>query len=463
MRSLAALFALVIALTALPALAQPRVPESREQIALSFAPVVKRAAPAVVNVTTRRVQQTLPSPLLQDPMFRRFFGDQFPGMGQRVQSSLGSGVIVDPAGLIVTNFHVIRGAEEIVVSLADRREFEATVARADERTDLAILRIDTKGERLPFLEMRDSDDIEVGDLVLAIGNPFGVGQTVTQGIVSAVARTMAGISDFRFFIQTDAAINPGNSGGALVTMDGKLVGINTAIFSRDGGSNGIGFAVPANMVNTVVASVQAGGRLVRGWLGATGQTVTPDIANSVGLARPAGVVIADIFPGGPAERAGLRRGDVVLAVEGREVNDNDALRFRIATQPLGQAVRLNVARQGRTEAVPVTLIAPPENPPRDVTPMRGQNPLSGATLANLSPALIEELGIDLPPRGVIVTEIRRGSQAANLRLQPGDVLTRINDRDIRTVEDARRASQTPLPWRLSVRRGERTLTTTIGG
>jgi S1-C subfamily serine protease len=299
--------------------------------------------------------------------------------------------------------------------------------------------------------------------VLAIGNPFGVGQTVTQGIVSAVARTMAGISDFRFFIQTDAAINPGNSGGALVTMDGKLVGINTAIFSRDGGSNGIGFAVPANMVATVVAGAQAGGRLVRAWLGASGQTVTQEIATAVGLARPAGVVLAEIFAGGPAERAGLRRGDVVLAVEGREVNDNEALRFRIATRPVGQSARLDVARQGRVETVQVALIAPPENPPRDVTPMRGTSPLSGSTLANLSPALVEELGIDAPPRGVIVTEIRRGSQAANLRLQPGDILTRINDRDIRTVEDARRAAQAPLPWRLSVRRGERVLTTTIGG
>ena len=454
---------LLLCLVAAPAFAQPRVPESREQIALSFAPVVKRAAPAVVNITTRRTQQALPSPLLQDPMFRRFFGDQFPGMGQRVQSSLGSGVIVDPSGLIVTNFHVIRGAEEIVVSLADRREFEATVARGDERTDLAILRIDARGERLPFLEMRDSDDVEVGDLVLAIGNPFGVGQTVTQGIVSAVARTMAGISDFRFFIQTDAAINPGNSGGALVAMDGRLVGINTAIFSRDGGSNGIGFAVPANMVNTVVASVRAGGRLVRGWLGAAGQAVTQDVAAAVGLPRPQGVVLADVFPDGPAERAGLRRGDVVLAVEGREVNDNEALRFRIATQTVGQPVRLTVARQGRTETVSVAVVAPPENPPRDTTPMRGQNPLSGATLANLSPALVEELGLDLPPRGVIVLELRRGSPAANLRLQPGDILARVNEREIRTVEDARRAAQTPLPWRLTVRRGERTLTTTIGG
>jgi len=299
--------------------------------------------------------------------------------------------------------------------------------------------------------------------VLAIGNPFGVGQTVTQGIVSAVARTMVGISDFRFFIQTDAAINPGNSGGALVTLDGRLIGINTAIFSRDGGSNGIGFAVPANMVQTVVAGVGSGGRLVRAWMGASGQTVTSELAPSLGLARPVGVALTDVFPGGPADKAGLKRGDVVLQVEGREVTDNEALRFRIATQPVGQTVRVTLWRGGRETSVPVTLTGPIENPPRDVTPMRGQHPLSGATLANLSPAFVEELGLDLPARGVIVTEVRRGSPAAQLRLQPGDLVLRVNDRPIATVEDARKAAQTPLPWRLQVRRGERTLTTTVGG
>jgi len=458
-------FLLVFALLfAFPAAAQNRVvPESRAQMQLSFAPVVKRAAPAVVNITTRRVQRTVASPFANDPTFQRFFGNQFPGMGERVQNSLGSGVIVDPAGLIVTNFHVIRGAEEIIVSLADRREFEASVVRADERTDLAVLRIDAGSEALPVLEFKDSDDVEVGDIVLAIGNPFGVGQTVTQGIVSAVARTMVGIADFRFFIQTDAAINPGNSGGALVTLDGRLIGINTAIFSRDGGSNGIGFAVPANMVQTVVASVASGGRLVRAWLGASGQTVTNELAPGLGLARPAGVAITDIYPGGPAERAGLRRGDVVLRIEGREVNDNDALRFRIATQPIGQTVRLTVWRGGRETAIMAALTAPIENPPRDVTPMRGQHPFSGATLANLSPAFVEELGIDLPSRGVIVTEIRRGSPAGQLRLQPGDLVLRINDRAIATVEDARRAVQMPLPWRLQVSRGGRVLNTTVGG
>jgi serine protease Do len=455
---------ILIACLSLPAAAQTRaVPESREQVLLSFAPVVKRAAPAVVNVTTKRVQRAAPSPFANDPLFRRFFGDQFPGMGEKVQNSLGSGVIVDAGGLIVTNFHVIRGAEEIVVGLADRREFEASVLRADERTDLAVLRIETGGERLPILELKDSDDVEVGDVVLAIGNPFGVGQTVTQGIVSAVARTMGGIADYRFFIQTDAAINPGNSGGALVTLDGRLVGINTAIFSRDGGSNGIGFAVPANMVQTVVASAGSGGRLVRAWLGASGQTVTNELAPGLGLPRPVGVALTDVYPSGPADRAGLRRGDVVLKVEGREVFDNEALRFRIATQPVGQTVRLTVWRGGRETLVPVTLTGPIENPPRDVTPMRGQHPFSGATLANLSPAFVEELGLDLPPRGVIVTEVRRGSPADQLRLQPGDLVQRVNDRAIATVDDARKAAATPLPWRLQIKRGERTLSTTVGG
>jgi serine protease Do len=286
---------------------------------------------------------------------------------------------------------------------------------------------------------------------------------VTQGIVSAVARTMGGISDFRFFIQTDAAINPGNSGGALVTLDGRLVGINSAIFSRDGGSNGIGFAIPSNMVQTVVAGVGSGGRLVRAWLGASGQSVTSELAPGLGLQRPVGVAITDVFPGSPADKAGLQRGDVVLQVEGREVGDREALRFRIATQPVGQVVKLTVWRGGRETVLPVTLTGPIENPPREVSAIRGQNPFSGATVANLSPAFVEELGLELPSRGVVVTEVRRGSPADQIRLQPGDVLLRVNDRTLATVEDVRKVVNTPLPWRLQVRRGERTLQTTVGG
>ncbi|HEV8680591.1 MAG TPA: DegQ family serine endoprotease [Stellaceae bacterium] len=468
-----ALAVLMLVLPAVPAASQQRaVPRNPAEIQLSFAPLVKRTAPAVVNIFTRRTVRTVPSPLLNDPFFRRFFGDQFPGSGgpggtERVQNSLGSGVIVEPSGIIVTNHHVIRGADEITVVLADRREFDAQIVRTDERTDLAILRIEPGAERLPALELRDSDELEVGDLVLAIGNPFGVGQTVTSGIVSAVARTMVGIADYRFFIQTDAAINPGNSGGALVSMDGRLVGINTAIFARDGGGSiGIGFAIPANMVRTVIAGsgTGSGDRIVRPWFGAGGQSVTAELAPSLGMPRPLGVLLSTVYPGGPAERAGLRRGDVITHVEGREIGDTDALRFRIATHPVGTTVKVNVWRDNAERILNLALVAPPETPPRDTTLMRGNHPLAGATLANLSPALVEELGIDAVPRGVIVLELRRGSPANQIRLQPGDILIHINDREIRSVDDARRiTSSAAVPWRLALRRGDRVINLTVGG
>src|SRR6516165_2653128 len=276
------IIAILALLLALPAFAQP-VPQSREQLQLSFAPVVKKTAPAVVNVFSRRTIKTAGSPFFDDPLCRRFFGENSPfrGPSERVQRSLGSGVLVAADGTIVTNHHVIKDADEVTVVLADRREFEAKILRSDERVDLAILKIDASGERLP--------ELEVGDIVLAIGNPFGVGQTVTSGIVSALARTGVGVSDFRFFIQTDAAINPGNSGGALVSLDGKLVGINTAIYSRSGGSIGIGFAIPSLMVRTVLAGGPSG-RIVRPWIGASGQPVTSEIAASLGLPRPMGVL-----------------------------------------------------------------------------------------------------------------------------------------------------------------------------
>jgi Do/DeqQ family serine protease len=460
-----AFFALLAALAAVlqPASAQTRtVPQTKAEIEFSYAPLVKRVAPAVVNVNTRRTVRTSPSPLLNDPFFRRFFGDQMPNT-ERQQSALGSGVIVDEKGIIVTNNHVIRGADEITVVLNDRREFEATVLRADERTDLAVLKIDPGAEKLPALQLRDSDDLDVGDLVLAIGNPFGVGQTVTSGIVSAVARTTVGIADFRFFIQTDAAINPGNSGGALVAMDGRLVGINTAIFSRDGGGSiGIGFAIPSNMVRTVIVGVTSGGKLVRPWFGATGETVTADIASSLSMPRPLGVILEDVYADSPAERAGLRRGDVVTHVDGREISDVQALRFRIATQTVGGTARMTVWREGKERVLPVSLIAPPEVPPRDSTLLRGNQPLAGATVANLSPALADELGLEITPRGVIILETRRGSPVQQLRLAAGDMIQKINDTEIRTVDDLKRlVASSKLPWRMHVRRGERVFILTV--
>ena len=436
------------------AAAQTRsAPRSRAEIQSSFAPVVRSAAPAVVNIYTGR---NISPWMLADPSFRQFFSDQAP---RRVQNSLGSGVIVDPTGIVVTNNHVIAKADEIKVILADRREFEAKVLRADERTDLAVLKIEAPGGRLPALEFADSDDIEVGDLVLAIGNPFGVGQTVTLGIVSALARTQVGITDYRFFIQTDAAINPGNSGGALVGADGRLIGINTAIYNREGGggSLGIGFAIPSNMVRSVVSGAGAGQRLVRPWFGVSGESVTAERAASLGLGRPLGVFVRDILDGSPAERAGIRRGDVILSVDGREVQDLEALRFRIATHAVGQSVAVGLLRDGRERSATATLIAPPETPSRDLTALRGDQPLSGAVVANLSPALADELMLEAEARGVVVVDVRRASPAQRLGLQPGDILMRVNDRDLRTTEDARRLGSLALPWRLQMRRGERVL------
>jgi serine protease Do len=455
-------------LAAAPAGAQDTkvVPTAREQITLSYAPLVRRVAPAVVNIYTKRVVQARVSPLLDDPFFRRFFGDNFT-MGaprQRVQASLGSGVIVRPDGLIVTNNHVIKDSDEITVALADRREFPAKVVIADERTDLAVLRIAAGTEKLPYLDIRDSDELEVGDLVLAIGDPFGVGQTVTSGIVSAVARTAVGVNDYSFFIQTDAAINPGNSGGALVSMDGRLVGINTAIYSQTGGSVGIGFAIPSNMVKTYVDAAQNGGKVVRPWLGASGQTVTSELAQSLRLARPEGVVLNQVAAGSPAAQSGLRAGDVITAVNGHPIDGPAALRFRLGTLPIGGTAQLGIIRKGESQQVPVRLQPPPEDPPRDVTLLQGRNPLAGGRVANLNPALIEELGFEGAAQGVVVLEVLGNSLAARFGLQPGDLVLRVNEADIRTVRDLVAALERPARgWVLTIKRGEQVLTAQVGG
>ncbi len=439
------------------------VPQSRTEIELSFAPVVKQAAPAVVNIYTRRVVETRTSPFFNDPFFQRFFGDNFFGKpAQRIQNSLGSGVIVEPDGLIVTNYHVIKDSDEITVALSDRREFEARIVAGDERTDLALLRIDAKGEALPTLALRDSDELEVGDLVLAIGNPFGVGQTVTMGIVSALARTRVGINDLGYFIQTDASINPGNSGGALITVDGRLVGINSAIYSRAGGSVGIGFAIPANMVHTVIAAEQNGGKLVRPWIGATGQPVTQDLAEGLGLARPGGVIVNGIYPNGPAANAGLDVGDVILAVNGREIEDPEALRFRLATLPVGGTAEVTVLRDGRKQQLSVPLVAAPETPPRDDTEIGGRNPLTGASVANLSPALAEELAINNAWQGVIILGMARSSVAARSGLRPGDIMLKVNGADIGDVRDlVAKLDAATARWELTFRRDGRVRTIVV--
>ncbi|MDP6603744.1 MAG: Do family serine endopeptidase [Rhodospirillales bacterium] len=455
----AVVFGLAATLTLSAGAAERRIPESENEVRLSFAPLVRKAAPAVVNIYTRRVRRSRQAvPLFDDPFFRRFFGEGF-GLDQpreRVQNSLGSGVIVRADGLVVTNNHVIEGADEIKVILNDRRQFEASVVVTDERTDLAVLKALDVDAELPSMQLEDSDELEVGDLVLAIGNPFGVGQTVTSGIVSALARTQLGVSDLSFFIQTDAAINPGNSGGALVSMDGNLVGINTAIFSKSGGSHGIGFATPSNMVHSILVGLTDDGRLIRPWFGAWGQRVSPEIASSLAMERPTGVLINEVYPDGPAARADLRVGDVVLAVSGHEVDDPTALRFRIATLPVGETASLRIWRQAHEATLSLSLAPPPEDPPRDVTEIGGRNPFSGATVANMSPALAEELGLDRFGAGVTVLDIRAGSAAARLRLQAGDVIVSVNGEEPGIVDELDAALARPAErWRIAIERDGR--------
>ncbi|MEM6903276.1 MAG: Do family serine endopeptidase, partial [Pseudomonadota bacterium] len=433
-------------LLAVPALAQDAarntmadeemVPETREQIQLSFAPLVRDAAPAVVNIFTSKRVVRPTNPLLNDPFFRRFFGDRIGPRREQDQNSLGSGVIVRPEGLIVTNEHVVRGADEIRVVLSDRREFAARSILEDERTDLAVLRISEElTEPLPSLDFADSDEAEVGDIVLAIGNPFGVGQTVTSGIISALARTDVGVNDYSFFIQTDAAINPGNSGGALLGLDGQLLGVNTAIFSRDGGSLGIGFAIPANMVRTVVLAAEEGGELRRPWIGANGQTVTPDLMRAIGIDRPAGVLLTRVHAGGPADRAGLEVGDVILGIGNRMVDDPGALRFRVATMSVDEATTLDYWRDGEREATEIVPVLPPFEPEPDTTLLGGRHPLSGVSVSNLSPGLAEQLGFNGDPQGVIIFDIAPRSAARRFGFRVGDVVLSINGRDIAEVDE----------------------------
>ncbi len=446
------------ALNAVPQSAN--VPQSMNQVQLTFAPIVKKVAPAVVNVYARSIVRQQVNPLFEDPLFQQFFGAS-PEFQKRVQQSLGSGVIVRPDGVILTNYHVVKGGQDIVVALSDKREFKARVVQADPRTDLAVLKIDTRGEKLPTIQFGNSDNLQVGDLVLAIGDPFGVGQTVTMGIVSALARTQISASDYQFFIQTDAAVNPGNSGGALVTTDGKLAGINTAIYSRTGENAGIGFAIPANLARRVVEGAFSGG-VKLAWVGADGQAVAADIAATLGLPHPEGVLIKSIYPGGPLADAGVKSGDVVLAVDGGEVDDMQALNYRIATHKPGDTVRLTVFGGGKSRDVNVKLELPPENPPRDATTISGRNPVAGARVENLSPAVASDLQMDLMAKGVVVTAVSDESFAGHYGFEPGDIIKSLNGQAIHSVAELTAAlANAGGQWAFVVDRNGRRLTLNV--
>ncbi|HVV43137.1 MAG TPA: DegQ family serine endoprotease [Nitrobacter sp.] len=459
----AALCAVCMSLSPHAATAQERrVPASQAELQLSYAPIVHRVAPAVVNVYAAKMVQNR-NPFFDDPIFRRFFGVPG-GQSEQMQRSLGSGVMVDPSGLVVTNNHVIEGADQVKVSLADKREFEAEIVLKDTRSDLAVLRLKNVHEKFPTLDFGNSDQLQVGDVVLAIGNPFGVGQTVTHGIVSALARTQVGITDYQFFIQTDAAINPGNSGGALVDMNGRLIGINTAIFSRSGGSQGIGFAIPANMVRVVVASARSGGKAVkRPWLGARLQAVTPDIAETIGLKAPTGALVASVTKGSPAAKAGLRLSDLIVAIDGQPVEDPNAFDYRFATQPLGGTAEVDVQRNGRLVKLSIPLETAPDTG-RDEVVITARSPFQGARVANISPALADELHLDPSVEGVVITELASDGTAANLGFQKGDIIVAVNNKRIaRTSDLERAASAGGRLWRITLVRSGQQIQVTLGG
>jgi Do/DeqQ family serine protease len=456
-----AAIALVMAAMSAAAFAQDRrVPGSAAEVQLSFAPVVKHVAPAVVNVYAARVVENR-NPFMNDPLFRQFFGAV---PREQVLRSLGSGVIIDPAGLVVTNYHVIEDASEVKVALADKREFDAEVALKDEHSDLAVLRLKASGERFPALDFGNSDELQVGDVVLAIGDPFGIGQTVTHGIVSALARTQVGISDYRFFIQTDAAINPGNSGGALVDLNGRLVGINTAIYSRSGGSQGIGFAIPSNMVRVVVASAKGGSAAVkRPWLGAKLQDVTPEIADSLGLKRPTGALVANAAADGPASRAGIKIGDLIVSIDGTAIDDANAFDYRFATKPLGGTTEIGVLRHGKEMVFPVALQTAPDTP-REEIEIKARSPFHGATVANLSPALADDLRLDTQTRGVVIVAVADGSEAQSLGFQKGDIVVSVNNQKMERPGDLDRVTRAGgRQWRITINRGGQQITVMFAG
>lgn len=448
---------IILMASALPAPAARQVPDSREEVQLSYAPIVKQASPAVVNIyTSRRVKvRSGISPLLNDPFFRQFFKHRFaPAVREREINSLGSGVIVDRDGLVITSLHVVEKAEDIRLVLPDKREFGASLVLEDAASDLALLQIDGEiDEPLTALPIVSSDTLDVGDLVLAIGNPFGVGQTVTSGIVSGLARSAAGVSDYSFFIQTDAAINPGNSGGPLVNMRGELVGINTAIFSRSGGSMGIGFAIPSNVVNAFLRNRREDGSIIRPWLGATYRNVTPEIAESLDLSAIAGALVEDIRDNSPARRAGLQAGDVILSFNKAPIDSADALDFRIATAPIQTSLPLTYWRSGSTWNTRITLQDQPQ-PEIQTEQLTGNHPLSGITVATMQPALARRFDLPSGKNGVAV--LKQSQQRGQHIVKPGDIITHISGERIETVRDLKDAlNRNRRDWRLRLLRGNR--------
>lgn len=458
MKRLLSLFLVTAALLPLEVEAQQRIaPNTLSRAKISFADAVRQVSPAVVNIYTAKVVQNR----VNDPFFEMFFGQAMPGISrERVEQSLGSGVVVRADGIAVTNYHVIKDATEIRVVFNDGRELPARILDADPQMDIAVIQVQLPaGDTLPFVRFGDSSSLEVGDVVLALGNPFGVGQSVSMGIVSALGRTTAAQNAFADFIQTDAAINPGNSGGALVDSYGNLVGINSAIYTRGGGSNGIGFAVPANAVRAVVESVLMTGEVRKAWFGAQGQDLNMPLAGKLGLRSPNGVLINEIFEGSPASRGGLRIGDVILAFEDQTVTNTKMLDARVASAPATSSVRLRVWREGREIELVIPLQPLPERRQEDRFTITGDSPLAGYQVENISPTLAQEFSLPYNTEGVMITGIPNqtgGLDFYGRGMQIGDILTSINRQEIQTLNHVREAvRRRPRSWEIVYKRGSR--------
>jgi serine protease Do len=401
----------------------------------AMAEIAAAVKPAVVNISSTRTIKTqgVPSPFFSDPFFRRFFGDEFGNSNrpsERKQASLGSGVIVDRDGYVLTNNHVIKDADEIRVRLSDKREFKGKVVGADPKTDLAVVKIDS--DHLPTIKWGDSDRLKVGETVIAIGNPFGLSQTVTSGIVSATGRANVGIADYEDFIQTDAPINPGNSGGALVNVRGELVGINTAIFSTSGGYQGIGFAIPTSMAKVVMDSLVHKGKVIRGWLGVSVQPVTPDLAQQFGLKEEKGVLVGDVTENSPAEKSGLQRGDVIVEYEGKEVNDPPTLRNLVSSTPPDKEIVMKLLRDGKTKTLKVTITELPAE--KQQLSGKSDNLLKGVHVQEITPELRRNLAIPKRITGVVITAIEEGSGAGEF-LEKQDVIMEVNKKKILNTKE----------------------------
>ena len=426
-----------------PTIAAEGAPVTLGNFANGFSSVLKPALPAVVNIRSSKVVKTqihggLP---FNDPMFRQFFGDQFGQRGgpqtQREQS-LGSGVIITTDGTVLTNNHVIEGATDIKVYLSDKREFKATLVGTDPKTDVAVLKIDANN--LPTLPLGNSSSLQVGDLIFAIGDPFGIGETATMGIVSAKGRGGLRIEDYEDFIQTDAAINPGNSGGAMIDLHGNLVGINTAILTGgSGGNQGVGFAIPINLARNVMDQIRAHGKVVRGYMGVYIQDVTPEIAKQFHLNETRGALIGDVSAETPGARAGLKRGDVILALNGQEISGANELRLQISQTPPRTPVKLKVWRDGKTQDTNLTLGDLPEKAEKASMGEEGGGALEGVDVENVTPEIAQQLGLKANAHGVVVTSVDPSSAAGSVGLRQGDVIQEVNHKPVTNVEEFRHA------------------------